>query len=263
MIVLETGFYGIDYGLKSPRVGATPYAGTVAASTSATGFDAAFAANANTYEYWKPTALPATWEVDFGSAETVSYFGIAAHDLATQGATVEYQTWDGSAWTTRVTHAPADNSAIFGLLTPRSISKARIRITGITMPVIGVVYFGSVVEFPQKTAYAGAEFQDMVSEDYRTNSSDTGHWLGRYVTRRGQPVSMSVNHLSEVWKSAVLDPLIADMRSRPVFIADRPGIFDKSVAFAYSTGPITPERTIARATVAYSVSFGLVGYVAA
>lgn len=262
MIVIESGFTGTAYPMTTPRIGATPYAGAVTASTAAAGFSAAFAANANTYEYWRPTALPATWEVDFGPAKSVSYFGIAAHDLATQGATVEYQTWDGAVWTTRMTHTPTDNSAIFGLLVPRTITKARIRVTGATMPVVGVVYFGAVVEFPQNTAYAGAEFQDMVTEDYRTNTSDTGHWLGRFVTRRGQPISMSVNYLSETWKATILDPLIADMRSRPVFIADRPGVFAKSVAFAYSTGPITPERTIARSTVAYTVQFGLVGYVA-
>lgn len=263
MIVIESGFTGTAYGLKLPRVGAFPESGTVSFTTAAAGFDAAFAANANTYEYWKPTALPATWALDFGAFKTISYFGIAAHDLATQGATIAYQTWNGSAWTTRLTHTPTDNSPIFGLLTPRSITKARILVTGITMPIIGVIYFGDVTEFPQRTSYLGAEFQDMVAEEYRTNNSDSGHWLGRFVTRRGQPVSMSVAHLSEAWKTAALDPLIADMKQRPVFIADRPSVFAKSCAFAYTTGPITPQRTVAVTEVAYSVEFGLVGYVAA
>jgi hypothetical protein len=263
MIVVENGFAGITQLLDRPRVGAFPLGGTVAASSAAAGFDAVFAQNSETWQFWRPTALPATWELTFAVASTVSYFGIAGHDLGTAGATVIYETWNGANWDTRVTHSPADNSPIFGLLVPRSIAKARIRITGVTLPHVAVIYFGAVIEFPQRAAYVGRQdMQDLISEEFSTPVSDGGHFVGRYVTRRAQPVRLAVRHLSEAFKASTLDPLIGFLRSRPAFFADRPGPFPKSCAYAYTTGNIVPDREIPNSAAAIAVEFQLAGHVA-
>ena len=129
MIVFEAGFSGIAFALDTPRIGALPVSGTVAASTAATGFSAVFAANLNTTQWWRPTAVPATWDLTFTAAQ-ISYFGIAAHDMATVGATVEVQRWNGSAWVTAITHTPPDNGPIFGLIARSSIDRLRFRFTG-------------------------------------------------------------------------------------------------------------------------------------
>jgi len=258
MIVVESGFAGVEYPLSHPRIGARPVSGTVAASTAATGFDAAFAANAETYQYWRPTAVPATWTLTFTSAP-ISYFGIAAHNCGTVGATVEYQTWNGSAWVTQATHTPTDDSAIFGLVRRRTQDRARVRFTN-AIPTVGVIYFGDVVEFPQKASYTGSvAFNRAVRDEYSTPVSDGGKWLGRFVTRRSMPATMKVEHMSEAWAGAYLYPTLDDMKARPVFVADRPLGSPQSVAFAYSTSAIVPERRIANAAVAIGVDFELTG----
>jgi hypothetical protein len=261
MIVFEPTFTGVGYPLNHPRIGARPVSGTVAGSTQAAGFDAAFAANANTAQWWRPTAVPATWTLTFTSAP-ISYFGIASHNCGTVGATIEYQTWDGAAWVTRATHSPTDDTAIFGLVRRRTQDRARLRFTG-AIPTIGVIYFGDVLEFPRKASYTGSTAYNRATQDeYSTPISDGGQFLGRYVTRRSMPAMLKVEHLSEAWADTYLYPVIEDMKARPVFMADRPSQFPASVAFGYSTGPIIPERRIPNSAVSLGVDFELVGHVA-
>lgn len=263
MIVIEPGFTGIAHGLHTPRFGASPHAGTITASSAAAGFDAAFAANNLTGQYWKPAALPATWEIDFGGPLPVSYFGVAAQNLGTAGAALDFQTWDGLSWTTHITHSPTDDSPIFGLTRRRSPTKARFSISGATIPVVGVFFVGDVTEFPEPAPYVGrVDWNDMIDEVYSTTLSDGGHWLDRTVVRRTQPLQMQVDHLSEAFKADVLDPLTAYLRGAPAFVAERPGEFPAAAGYAYTTAVVRPERARPGRLASVSVQFEMVGHVA-
>lgn len=258
MIVIEDGFAGVAFPLDHPRIGAMPIAGTVAASTSAAGFPATNAANANTAEWWRPTAVPADWQLTFDTTP-VSYFGIAAHNCGTVGASIEVQRRAGGEWITILTHTPTDDSPIFGLLRRRTLSIIRIVFTG-AIPTVGVIYFGDVTEFPQRADYAGSvSFERAMQDEYSTPVSDGGQWLGRYVTRRSVPARMKIDYLSEAWAEAYLTDVIEDLKARPAFMADRPGKFPKSVVFAYTTGPVIPERINSNAAVSIGVTFEVIG----
>lgn len=262
MIIIEQGFAGTLYPLNTPRIGAHPVSGTVTASTEATGFDADFAANDNTYEGWKPTAVPATWDLVFTST-AVSYVGIAAHTLGTEGATVAVQRWTGAAWVTMASHSPDDDSPIMFLLERRTLDRLRVLVSG-AVAVIAVIYVGDVIEFPRKCRYVGSTGFDYADQDdYRDTVSDGGHVLERFITRRSIPAAMEVSNLPEPWSVANLLPLRAHLKTRPIFMADRPGAFPLSVAFGRATGPLQPQRDKAQADAAISVSFEVIGHVGA
>ena len=262
MIVFEPGFSGTEFALEHPRIGAFALAGTVAASSAATGFSASFAANLNTWQWWRPTAVPATWDLTFTSAP-VSYFGIAAHDLFTVGATLEVQRWNGAAWVTIITHVPADNSPIFGLLVRSSIDRLRFRFTG-AVPTVGVISLGDAIEFPQRCQYSGSmSFENADQDEYRDTVSEGGQVIDRFRTRRSIPARMEVNHLSEPWTDAVLTPLRLYARDWPIFMADRPASRPKSVVFGLTRGPIQPERAVPQWRIAMSVTIEVVGNVSA
>jgi hypothetical protein len=65
----------------------------VTASTTAVGYAADAPLRPDTYERWKPTALPATWTFDFGGSKTFDSIGIAGHNFADAAVAVlaEYQ----------------------------------------------------------------------------------------------------------------------------------------------------------------------------
>lgn len=264
MIIVENLFFGTDYPLDHPRIGAFPFDGTVTASSQAAGYSAAFAQDPQTDRWWKPTAVPATWELDWGVGKNLSYVGIAGHNCGTVGATVEVQTWDAGAWVTRATHTPTDNTPIMFLLKRYGdIWKCRIRLTG-AVARLGVIYMGDVLEVPQRAQYTGSRpFNEAISTEFTMPVSDAGNWIDRIAKRRGGMVQMTVNHLSENWQRDFVQPLLTFMETAPIFVADRPAPFPQSVAYGYTRERPQTTRALPNARVSRSLELEMVAYVRA
>lgn len=261
---VHTGFTGTAVPLDHPRIGWRRITGTVAASSAAAGYAAANGATVRTDSFWRPTALPATWAVDAGSAQAVGYCGIAAHDLGSRGATVIVESSpDGLTWTTRATHVPADDSAILILFARVSVRHWRVRITGAAVPTIGVIQFGDVTEFPQRAIYApSVSFEHTRVSTYSVNETDGGQWGGRTLVRQSLAPRMAVSHLSEAWIAAEWVPFARHAEVAPFFVADRPGDFPASVAYAWTRGDLRAQRAVANAAIACSVELDLMGFMA-
>ena len=260
-VVIAGGFTGIAYDLSHPRVCWRRLTGTVAASSAAAGFAAANANTARTDTFWKPTVINATWELDFGGAQNVSYCGIASHTIGSTGCAVSFQTWNGSTWDTVATTTPVDDGPILFLCATRNVSRARISITTGTAPVVGVVFFGAATEWPRKAVYApSVSMQRAKVTEYSTNTTEGGQWAGRSIVRRYTTPKMQVDNLPETWITSDLDAFAAYAEGEPFFVCDKPGSYPDSVAYAWSQGDIVPERAIAQATAANSVTLELIGF---
>lgn len=72
---------------------------TITASGAISGFPASAAANELTYSFWS-AGLPATWQATIAKAESLNYFGVAAHTLQTNHAMVVMQAFLDAAWKT-------------------------------------------------------------------------------------------------------------------------------------------------------------------
>lgn len=244
-VVIETGHTGNTYNLKSPRIGwnSTGKRGTVSESSEATGYAATNAVNPMTYSYWRPSAMPATFEIRTDSPESISYCGIAGHDLGTVGATVYFEVYQAGAWVEIANTTPADDGAIMFLCDTVSVSRARIRITGGTAPTIAVVAFGAALEMPQMV-YSGYSPIDLaVSATLKTNVTNTGQFAGRTVERVGARNQISIRHLTETWVRANLKEFIEEARERPFFIAERPDGYPDAVDYCFTEASIIPERS--------------------
>lgn len=261
MIVIETAFTGTAQPLTQPRIAGGAYGGTVAVSTAATGYAGANALSGLTYTAWRPTAMPATWTLTFTSA-AVSYVGIAAHDCGTKGCTVNVQRWTGSAWATVATTTPTDDSPILFLLTRRTAQTTfRVEFTGANVPTVGVIWIGDVLEFPRKSRWTESlPFNEATDASFATAISDGGHVLGRYVTRRAQPCSMTVDNLSETWAAANLPTLADWLEDGPVFMADRPSVYPASVVFGETVDALRGPRSGPVLGAARSITIELQGY---
>lgn len=241
MIVVEAGFAGTTYPLTNPRIAAYPVTGTVTVSTEATGFAGTNANNELTWTWWKPTAVPATWQLSFTST-SISYCAIAAHNIGTTGGTVQLQTWDGAAWNTIANNTPTDDGPIVFLITARTIDRIRVRIAN-AIPTIGVIWFGPVTELPQKAQWTGSRpFNEALTSVYTETVSDGGHVLDRFATRKAGACAMEVQNVSETWAAANIPALQAHMGSLPVFMADRPSAYPKSVVYGSQQEPLQPSR---------------------
>lgn len=227
--------------LKHARIGYHNPSGTIVASTEATDFPAAAANNDDTFEFWKPTAVPATWRKDFGAAIDVNYCGIAAHNLAKVGASlqVQYSTNDSTWNNASDVHTPTDDSDILCLFPFQNARYWRVNITT-AIPTIAHIRFGSVLTM-QRGLYRGHSPITLSRETViRPAISEGGQWLGRSILRGGFIGSAEWRNLTATWYRANFDPFVKEARSHPFFFAWRPYEFLSEIAYVWVNDDITP-----------------------
>nr|WP_297388276.1 discoidin domain-containing protein [uncultured Roseateles sp.] len=229
--------------LTHARIGHATYTrtGTATASTEADGFDAANAANPLTYEFWRPTALPAWWRLDAGAAVDCDYIGVAAHTLGSSGCTVyaEYSL-DGTTWETLADVLPADDAPIMFLFAQTTARYWRVRVTGSTLPSVGVVYVGKALAM-YRPIYGGHTPITLSREsEMRPTKSEGGQWLGRTVIRKGSKTKVAYQHLPAAWVREQFLPFIRDAVSYPYFFAWRPQTYPLEVGYVWTNDDIAP-----------------------
>lgn len=211
--------------------------GTLTASTEATNGEGANAIDGNTYDYWIPTALPATLEVDIGSSTSASYAAIAAHTLGTNGNTLDVQYWNGAAWVSALssTITPTDDKTIIVAFTQVSGTKWRISISGGTAPNVGVVSIGDAIQF--ESGILPAYTPLYMAEEIELLSSQTmnGQFVTNRINRKGARTQFGLNILD---RSFVEGTAFQNFRrhyndGKPFFFASNPSELTEDVAYCW------------------------------
>lgn len=259
MIKVQTGF-NPTIPLSHSRIGHQTYTrtGTASASTSAVDFPADAPLNEMTYEFWRPTAIPATWTLDAGASVSANYFGIAAHTLGSSGTTITIQSSpDNSTWTTIDSITPTDDSPIMFLFASVTARYYRLSITGSTIPSVGVIYVGTVLEM-LRPCYGGL-VPISLSRDtvIRPNRSEGGQWLGRSVIRSGSSMSVDYKNLDNAWVRTDFRDFINDAVIHPFFFAWRPDNYPDDVGYVWVSDDIKPNNMGVNSLM--QVSFNMTG----
>ena len=264
-VLFEAGYIlpGVDLPLKHARIahsGNWHSGGTITSSSEATGFTDDAADNSLTYERWKPSALPATWDNDVGSAKLTNYCCIAAHTMGTNGNTLQVQYNDGG-YVDVINEPITDDSPIFAIFEPETRQEWRLRISGGTAPEIGVVKFGLALQF-ERPFYAGFKPSRMARRTTTTgNMSEGGEFLGRSKIRSSVATDYSWRNLTYAWVRANLDGptgLIQSIETEPFFFAWRSSS-EEDVDFSWTTRPVSPP-TLSGTRKLVDFSFQAEGY---
>ena len=149
------------------------------------------AADGATYTFWTATGA-LTYALS--SAQTCNIAGIAAHDLGTQGATVELEYLAGPSWQTIATITPTDDQTIVVLFDDLQSDEWRWVVTGSAS--IGVAHIGQAYHFDRRfyQGYDEARFPSRV--DLLANQTGP-HVLGTSVLSRGSSVVWPLRNLRE------------------------------------------------------------------
>ena len=247
-----------------PRLGWKTPAGTVTASTAASGYGAALAFNGDTFDAWKPTAVQAWLRIDFDAAQDVDYIAIGAHTAGESGATLTPQYWTGSAWVTfpGCAFSPANDDAIMWLVS--KVNTLRIRVLVDTaICEIGVMKCGLVTQFPvnRHADYLGDVGFDSRIVEYQDNYSVTGEKLGRTIRSDGLQFPFSVEYLPETWAETewpgLRDHCLGD---DGLFVAPRPAQYPAECYFAWTQSRPRLERTYPNRIMSRTLSLDLRGY---
>lgn len=219
--------------------------GTVAASSTATGYFADGPNNSLTYEKWQANGSTfATWAYTHTGAAECDYCVIAAHNLGTASVTVDVQAEISATWTTLVSFTPTDDEPIMALFEPRTQTKWRLRLVySGDEPTIGVIKFGKALQMerPIYNEYTVPNFARQTI--LRSTYSESGEFLGRTKQRTYLEIPLRWSIISRSWADTNWYPAIKAMESEPFFIAPIPDSRD-DVIFGQTTGALpAPAET--------------------
>lgn len=262
-VFINGGFTGLTYPMNTPRIGWRRVTGTITASTSAAGYAAANAATDRTDSFWRPTSVAATWAIDAGSAVPVSYCAIAAHNLFTMGCTFQVQfSTDGVTYASVTTRTPTDDGAVMCLFAEQTYRYMRLRISAGSVPTIGHIRFGRITEFPLPCIYAGMSFERARQVTYDLNRSEGGQFVGRSKKSVSLAPVIEVPDLPVSWIESEYDAFALAAETESFFIADRPSVFPKSVAYCLTGASVQSERTRPLTAAAHTVRIEAAGFLA-
>ena len=209
---------------------------TVTASSEADDGAALNAVDQATYDYWVPAEAPAWIQIDLAESAEIECIGVAAHNIATQGASLTFQQWDGAEWVD-VIRAPTgtEDNTMFALLDPPVQGDSfRFALSGVA--AIGVLWLGPVLRM-QRNLYQGhtpVVFGDD-SESKVNRSARGANIIGVSEVRRGRQTSIEVDNLSAPWVRDNLTGFIRHYnRGEPFFWAWHVDKYPDDVAYCWA-----------------------------
>lgn len=220
------------------------YASVLAGSTvtASAGAGAANVLNAATYSRWSFTDAQSL-TITLPAAQMVDAVGLGAHSFANATAVVEYSTGDADAWQLFAASQSGAAAMLFLRSGAVSVKRLRVIVTAGGPQVLGVVFAGIALQM-QRPIYKGHAPATMSRvTEYQSNESEGGQWLGRNVIRQGLKVDLSWARLSASWVRQYFDPFAKAAVVSPFFVAWNPQEFPREVAYAWTTGDISPSNT--------------------
>jgi hypothetical protein len=253
MIYIQTG-YNPTPDLNHARIGYDNLAFglTPTASTSAAGHPAISATYPTTFEFWTPTALPATWAVDFGTAKEIDFFGLVG-DMNGCTITIESST-NNSTWTAQDTRTAITDRINMFLFAPVTARYWRLSVS-VAIPLLAVAYIGKTLAMQRKIYQGHTPLTLSRETELSNNTSEGGQYLGRSIIRKGASTSTDWQHLKADWYRANFDPFVKSAREYPFFIGWRPQQYPKELGFVWTGGDISPQITGPRDFMSVSMTF--------
>jgi len=196
----------------------------------------------DTYEFWEPTELPATWRVDLGAGLPVDYVGLAGR-FGSAGVSVQVDTSTNSTdWEALASSVTPETDAPLMFLDDERVARfVRVTFTGGgVMPQLAV-FFPGVSLAMQRSIYGGLTPITMArrTEKYQAFSRG-GQFLGQGFRRHGVSASASFRFLTAEWVRSDFDPFVRSARQYPFFFAWRPQTFPLEVGYVWVEEDIRP-----------------------
>lgn len=178
--------------------------GTLSTGTGTEVEAAALAGTGTTFDAWiaTPAAGAATLQLVLVSGQSLSFGGIAAHNLGTIGATVrlEYSLNSGVAWLDSGAGpiTPTDDQAIVFYFDAVSTDYWRFSITGAGANdvEISVALFSNPITIAQRIYQGYAPPITPNTVDLQSNVSEGGNLLGSATVRKGSRASAGLTHIT-------------------------------------------------------------------
>lgn len=271
-VIVQTGLpEAAAQDINNPRICYHKRTATASASNSASGYDPTWLTDGETWSAWQAGSTSVLVTLDFGSSVSVSYAGLAAHNLGTIGASVQLlSSTDGSSFSTISgisSTSVINDSALLWLFAQISVRALRFVISGGSAAEIAVAQAGLALEMPRASVYTALPISESKQVRYRHQQSIRGDVLGRAVEGSDLQFDVSIQHLPEAFRAAIdtvsWDGFKAHVEDTgPFFIATKPGKYPDDVAYARCIEQPRFNRTLPNAEASGEVVLSCMGYAA-
>jgi len=253
-------------GADAPLIGYRTVTGaaTVTATSAVDAQPITLALNKSTAEKWKASSVAdQTIEVEPGSAVTLDYVGIAAHNLGTAGATVrvegatEVDAYDDPDYfDLDVDIMPADDCAILLRFEKQEYIAIRVLIEDASAaPEIGILYVGELLPM-QRNLYVGHTPANLaLNTTIAAGVSEGGSFLGQIEARRTLRTNVQIDNVTPSWYRTTFRPFTLVARTTPFFWAWRPSSYPNEVVFGWTTTDISPTNTLPNGYMSFEFGF--------
>lgn len=204
-----------------------------------------FAANAlgpQTFDAWVPSAMPANLNVTLAAPVECDCAAIIAHTLGSSGATayVESRNATTGAWTLMASVTPTDDSNIvllFSDVSGTAYNQWRIRVTGPTIPAIGVAMIGPRLLIPGGTLSGYVPVNLALSVDLLPNTTRGGQFLGNRVQKVGAGTSIPLCPQERWWVESEASAFIAHYNlGKPFIWMSCPELLPEDGSYCWRSG---------------------------
>jgi hypothetical protein len=222
--------------------------GTITASTEEDDAPGENVADGLTWDFWRPTALPATLEVQTDAAADVDYAWLGPHTLGTCECTVKGEYWDGDEWIVLFAeYAPGTDRVVAFLFEQVTASRFRFVISGSgDVPSIAIAMMGKALAMQRSVTLDHKPITMQRKTVARPSVSEGGQTLGRSIQRMGIAGQIAFEHLEASWLRTHFEPFIESARVYPFGWVWSPASYPTEVAFCWTPSgkeDIRPEHS--------------------
>lgn len=217
-----------------------PGASSITVTSEASGYEKEYLYDGLTWGHWKPSAAGTVYcTVDLGSAQSMDAWGVVAHDLGTNGASIELQysatgAWAGEEVTVGSAVSPTSTETIMKTFTSVSARYWRWKIISASAASqIGQLLLGARLEM--QTGLRTGFMPDDLAPRYesRYNMSDEAALLGESVYKKPVTGKMMFTLLTPAWVRANWEPFLRHIEQGGSFLYQpQPDNYPENVIFA-------------------------------
>lgn len=212
------------------------------------------------HTWWTPTSTGDSWvKVDMGSAATVNYFAVAAHNLGSLGNTVKLQySTNGTTWSDATTALSESNDrVIFSVFDDILARYWRVLMNcPSTISSIGVAAFGERVDLPRGFPSGFVPPALGRVSDYHTSVSENGQFIGRSRSNSLYKTRFSLPQLEPGWVRSTWEDFADHAEIKPFFFSWDNQSYSTEVVIAWMTGNYIPPSYDTTTTMAASMDIG-------
>jgi len=224
-------------------------ASTITASTEDADFPAANVADGLTFDFWKPTALPAWIEVNANTAVNVDY-ALLVHTLGSNECSVLFQYHDGSGWVDLIDeYAPGTDRVLAFLFDEVTASRFRFYVDGDNspqqMPAFKIAMAGKALAMQRGVTLNHRPITLSRKTVARPQVSEAGALLGRSIRREGVMTEIAFESIEADWLRDKFEPFIESARVYPFGWVWHPSGYPAEVALVWTPSgkeDIRPEH---------------------